>query len=34
MHPSWSQGLADRPEMELCSFCREKSERKIRLAKT
>ncbi len=34
MHPSWSQGLAERPEMELCTFCREKSERKIRLAKT
>ena len=34
MHPSWSQGLADRPELELCTFCREKSERKIRLAKT
>ncbi len=34
MHPSWSQGLADRPELDLCTFCREKSERKIRLAKT
>ena len=34
MHPSWSQGLAERREMELCTFCREKSERKIRLAKT
>jgi predicted Zn-dependent protease len=34
MHPSWSQGLPENPEMELCSFCREKSERKVRLAKT
>lgn len=34
MHPSWSQGLPANPEMELCSFCREKSERKVRLAKT
>jgi archaemetzincin len=34
MHPSWSQGLPASPEMDLCSFCREKSERKIRLAKT
>jgi len=34
MHPSWSQGLAANPEMDLCTFCREKSERKIRLAKT
>ena len=34
MHPSWSQGLSDRPEPDLCTFCREKSERKIRLAKT
>ena len=34
MHPSWSQGLPASPEMELCTFCREKSERKIRLAKT
>jgi predicted Zn-dependent protease len=34
MHPSWSQGLPERPESDLCVFCREKSERKIRLAKT
>jgi predicted Zn-dependent protease len=34
MHPSWSQGLPPNPEMDLCTFCREKSERKIRLAKT
>jgi predicted Zn-dependent protease len=34
MHPSWSQGLPERPEPDLCTFCREKSERKIRLAKT
>lgn len=34
MHPSWSQGLSANPEMDLCTFCREKSERKIRLAKT
>jgi predicted Zn-dependent protease len=34
MHPSWSPALAQHPEMDLCSFCREKSERRIRLAKT
>ncbi len=34
MHPSWSQGLAADPESDLCTFCREKSERKVRLAKT
>jgi predicted Zn-dependent protease len=34
MHPSWSQGLPAEPEMDLCTFCREKSERKVRLAKT
>ncbi len=34
MHPSWSQGLSEQPEPDLCNFCREKSERKIRLAKT
>ena len=34
MHPSWSPSLPASPEMELCGFCREKSERKIRLAKT
>jgi archaemetzincin len=34
MHPSWSQSLPANPEMDLDTFCREKSERKIRLAKT
>jgi archaemetzincin len=34
MHTSWSPSLPANPEMDLCSFCREKSERKIRLAKT
>ncbi len=34
MHPSWSPGLPASPEAELCSFDREKSERRIRLAKT
>ena len=34
MHPSWSQNLPDDPELELDTFCREKSERKVRLAKT
>ncbi len=34
MHPSWSQGLPADPETDLDTFCREKSERKIRLAKT
>ena len=34
MHPSWSPALPPNPEMTLCNFCREKSERKIRLAKT
>jgi predicted Zn-dependent protease len=34
MHPSWSQGLPADPEMDLDAFCREKSERKVRLAKT
>jgi predicted Zn-dependent protease len=34
MHPSWSPNLAPNPDMELCVFCREKSERKVRLAKT
>lgn len=34
MHPSWSPHLADDPEHELDAFCREKSERRIRLAKT
>lgn len=34
MHPSWSQSLPADPEMDLCTFCREKSERRVRLAKT
>jgi archaemetzincin len=34
MHPSWSPSLPASPEAELCSFDREKSERKVRLAKT
>ena len=34
MHPSWTQHLAASPEADLCTFCREKSERKIRLAKS
>jgi predicted Zn-dependent protease len=34
MHPSWSPNLPASPEPDLCNFCREKSERKIRLAKT
>lgn len=34
MHPSWSPNLPASPEHDLCTFCREKSERKIRLAKT
>jgi archaemetzincin len=34
MHPSWSQALPADPETDLDTFCREKSERKVRLAKT
>ncbi len=34
MHPSWSPNLSANPEAELCSFDREKSERRVRLAKT
>ncbi len=34
MHPSWSPSLPASPEAELCSFDRDKSERRIRLAKT
>lgn len=34
MHPSWSPHLGPTPDAGLCTFCREKSERKIRLAKT
>ena len=31
MHPGWSPGFAQYPEVALCLFCREKSERKIKL---
>lgn len=34
MHPSWSPNLTANPDADLCNFCREKSERKVRLAKT
>jgi archaemetzincin len=34
MHPSWSPSLPDDPEFELDAYCREKSERRVRLAKT
>ena len=34
MHPSWSPSLGASPEAELCSFDRDKSERRIRMAKT
>ena len=31
MHPGWAPGFAQYPEVALCLFCREKSERKIKL---
>jgi archaemetzincin len=34
MHPAWSPALATAPEADLCTFCREKSEERIRAAKT
>jgi archaemetzincin len=34
MHPGWSPGFAQYPEVALCLFCREKSERKIKLGST
>jgi hypothetical protein len=34
MHPSWSPGLGANPSYELDVFCRDKSEQRIRLAKT
>lgn len=34
MHPSWSQALSPTPDADLCTFCREKSEERIRAAKT
>jgi predicted Zn-dependent protease len=34
MQPTWSEGFAHNVEPVLCAFCREKSENKIRMAKT
>jgi archaemetzincin len=34
MHPSWSPSLSPTPDADLCTFCREKSEERIRAAKT
>ena len=34
MHPSWSPSLPASPEADLCTFDRDKSERRIRMAKT
>ena len=34
MHPPWAEGFASNVEPTLCTFCREKSENKIRMAKT
>ena len=34
MHPGWSPGFAAYPDVALCLFCREKSERKIKLGST
>ena len=34
MHPGWSPGFAQYPEVVLCLFDREKSERKIKLGST
>ena len=31
MHPGWTPGFLQYPEVALCLFCREKSERKIKL---
>jgi predicted Zn-dependent protease len=31
MHPGWTPGFTQYPEVALCLFCREKSERKIKL---
>ena len=31
MHPGWTPGFAAYPEVALCLYCREKSERKIKL---
>jgi predicted Zn-dependent protease len=34
MHPSWSPALSPAPDADLCTFCREKSEDRLRTAKT
>jgi predicted Zn-dependent protease len=34
MHPGWTPGFSQYPEVALCLFCREKSERKIKLGQT
>lgn len=34
MHPSWSPSLAAAPDADFCTFCREKSEERVRAAKT
>ncbi|AKU91884.1 hypothetical protein [Vulgatibacter incomptus] len=34
MHPPWTEGFAANHEPVLCTFCREKSEERIRMAKT
>ena len=34
MHPGWSPGFAHYPDVALCLFCREKSEKKIKLGST
>jgi predicted Zn-dependent protease len=34
MHPSWSPALSPNPDPDLCTFCREKSEERVRAAKT
>lgn len=34
MHPSWAAGFENNVEPVLCTFCREKSEETIKLAKT
>lgn len=34
MHPGWSPGFAQYPDVALCLYCREKSEKKIKLGST
>jgi archaemetzincin len=34
MHPPWAEGFAANAEPLLCTFCRERSENRIRMAKT